>query len=105
MYMVHHMYLFSTNFNNLNLIIVLVSILIIYLQSLDYDTCENHLLLDEERKRGYPFVVWKDIARWFIILLIGIVTALIAFFIDICIEEFSEIKYRELKKCILLKYI
>ncbi|PZC82996.1 hypothetical protein B5X24_HaOG208863 [Helicoverpa armigera] len=72
-------------------------------ESLDYDTCENHLLLDEERKRGYAFIVWKDIARWFIILLIGIITALIAFFIDICIEEFSKIKYRELKKCILYK--
>lgn len=80
---------------------VYVIIIHYYLQSLDYDTCENHLLLDEERKRGYPFYVWKDIARWFIILLIGVVTALIAFFIDICIEEFSKIKYRELKKCIL----
>ncbi|XP_047023936.1 H(+)/Cl(-) exchange transporter 7-like [Helicoverpa armigera] len=69
-------------------------------ESLDYDTCENHLLLDEERKRGYAFIVWKDIARWFIILLIGIITALIAFFIDICIEEFSKIKYRELKKSV-----
>lgn len=73
-----------------------------YFQSLDYDTCENHLLLDEERKRGYPFIVWKDIMRWYIILLIGVATALIAFFIDICIEEFSNIKYKELKKCILL---
>ncbi|XP_028161745.1 H(+)/Cl(-) exchange transporter 7 [Ostrinia furnacalis] len=69
-------------------------------ESLDYDTCENHLLLDEERKRGYPFVVWKDMARWFIILLIGIITALIAFIIDICIEEFSDIKYKELKKSV-----
>ncbi|XP_059045366.1 H(+)/Cl(-) exchange transporter 7 [Achroia grisella] len=69
-------------------------------ESLDYDTCENHLLLDEERKRGYPFIVKKDMARWFIILLIGAVTALIAFFIDICIEEFSSIKYKELKKSV-----
>ncbi|KAG7302799.1 hypothetical protein JYU34_012776 [Plutella xylostella] len=69
-------------------------------ESLDYDTCENHLLLDEERKRGYPFVVWKGIARWFIFLLIGVITALIAFIIDICIEEFSNIKYSELKKSV-----
>lgn len=75
---------------------------LIYIFSLDYDTCENHLLLDEERKRGYPFIVWKDIAIWFIVLLIGVITALIAFIIDICIEEFSNIKYKELKKCILL---
>ncbi|XP_026751549.2 H(+)/Cl(-) exchange transporter 7 [Galleria mellonella] len=69
-------------------------------ESLDYDTCENHLLLDEERKRGYPFIVKKDMARWFIILLIGAITALIAFIIDICIEEFSNIKYKELKKSV-----
>ncbi|CAK1547079.1 unnamed protein product [Leptosia nina] len=69
-------------------------------ESLDYDTCENHLLLDEERKRGYAFVVWKDMARWFIVLLIGIITALIAFTIDICIEEFSNIKYAQLKKSV-----
>ncbi|XP_063618569.1 H(+)/Cl(-) exchange transporter 7 [Cydia splendana] len=69
-------------------------------ESLDYDTCENHPLLDEERKRGYAFVIWKDITRWFIFLLIGIITALIAFVIDVSIEEFSEIKYRELKKSV-----
>lgn len=75
------------------------------LQSLDYDTCENHLLLDEERKRGYPFIIWKDIARWIIVLLIGVITALIAFIIDICIEEFTKIKYKQLKKCILYNNI
>ncbi|CAK1595967.1 unnamed protein product [Parnassius mnemosyne] len=69
-------------------------------ESLDYDTCENHLLLDEERKRGYAFIIWKDIARWFVILQIGVVTALIAFIIDICIEEFSGIKYKQLKKSV-----
>ncbi|XP_053607329.1 H(+)/Cl(-) exchange transporter 7 [Plodia interpunctella] len=69
-------------------------------ESLDYDTCENHLLLDEERKRGYPYIVWKDMARWFIILLIGAITALIACVIDICIEVFSDIKYKELKKSV-----
>ncbi|XP_045497724.1 H(+)/Cl(-) exchange transporter 7 [Colias croceus] len=69
-------------------------------ESLDYDTCENHLLLDEERKRGYPYIVKKDIARWFIFLLIGVITALIAFTIDICIEEFSNIKYVQLKKSV-----
>ena len=75
------------------------------LQSLDYDTCENHLLLDEERKRGYTFIIWKDIARWIIVLLIGVITALIAFIIDICIEEFTKIKYKQLKKCILYNNI
>ncbi|XP_020707477.2 H(+)/Cl(-) exchange transporter 7 [Athalia rosae] len=83
-------------------------------ESLDYDTCENHLLLDEERKKGYKFVVKKNVARWFIFLLIGIITALIACFVDISIEELSKLKYGGLKKyvdqcvlenCLWLPYI
>lgn len=73
----------------------------IYLQSLDYDICENHLLLEEERTKGYKFIVKKNFARWFIFLLIGMLTALIACVIDITIEELSHIKYKSLKNCIL----
>lgn len=69
-------------------------------ESLDYDICENHVLLEEERKRGYRYVVRKDIAKWFIFLLIGVITALIAFIIDISIELLSEIKYNQLKKSV-----
>lgn len=68
-------------------------------QSLDYDPCENNLLQDEERSKGYKFVVRKNFARWFIFLLIGICTALIACFVDISIEELSSLKYGWLKKC------
>lgn len=67
-------------------------------ESLDYDTCENHLLLDEERKKGYKFIVQKNISRWLIFLLIGMCTALIACVIDISIEELSTIKYASLSK-------
>lgn len=73
--------------------------LICLFQSLDYDTCENHLLLDEERKKGYPFIVKKSLARWLIFLMIGMITALIACVIDISIEEMSQIKYARLSKC------
>ncbi|KAG5883579.1 hypothetical protein JTB14_016719 [Gonioctena quinquepunctata] len=69
-------------------------------ESLDYDTCENHLLLDEERKKGYKFIVQKSIARWFVFLLIGMITALIACIIDISIEELSTIKYAALSKSV-----
>ncbi|XP_030745389.1 H(+)/Cl(-) exchange transporter 7 [Sitophilus oryzae] len=69
-------------------------------ESLDYDTCENHLLLDEDRKKGYRFIVKKNIARWFIFLLIGMFTALLACIIDILIEELSEIKYAKLSKSV-----
>ncbi|KYQ58999.1 H(+)/Cl(-) exchange transporter 7 [Trachymyrmex zeteki] len=67
-------------------------------ESLDYDPCENYLLQDEERKKGYKFIVRKNFARWFIFLLIGICTALIACFVDILIEELSSLKYGWLKK-------
>uniref|UniRef100_A0A0C9R3S7 Chloride channel protein n=1 Tax=Fopius arisanus TaxID=64838 RepID=A0A0C9R3S7_9HYME len=66
-------------------------------ESLDYDICENHLFQDEERKKGYKYIVRKNFARWFIFLLIGIFTALIACFVDISIEELSDIKYGALK--------
>ncbi|OXU19666.1 hypothetical protein TSAR_006094 [Trichomalopsis sarcophagae] len=69
-------------------------------ESLDYDPCENNLLQDEERKKGYKFVVKKNIARWFIFLVIGILTALIASFIDISIEQLSKLKYGYLTKLV-----
>lgn len=71
------------------------------MQSLDYDPCENHLLQDEERKKGYKYVVRKNFARWFIFLLIGIFTALIACFVDISIDILSDLKYGSLKTRIL----
>ncbi|XP_011503204.1 PREDICTED: H(+)/Cl(-) exchange transporter 7 [Ceratosolen solmsi marchali] len=69
-------------------------------ESLDYDPCENNLLQDEERNKGYKFVVKKNIARWFIFLVIGIFTALIACFVDISIEQLSKLKYGYLKKLV-----
>lgn len=83
-------------------------------ESLDYDPCENYLLRDEERNKGYKFVVRKDFARWFIFLLIGICTALVACFVDISIEQLSSLKYGWLKKyvdhcvvegCLWLPYV
>ncbi|KAL0110500.1 hypothetical protein PUN28_013839 [Cardiocondyla obscurior] len=83
-------------------------------ESLDYDPCENYLLQDEERKKGYKFIVRKNFSRWFIFLLIGICTALVACFVDILIEELSSLKYGSLKKyvdecviegCLWLPYI
>ncbi|KAG7210228.1 hypothetical protein KM043_011778 [Ampulex compressa] len=83
-------------------------------ESLDYDPCENSLLQDEERHKGYKFVVKKNFARWSIFLLIGICTALIACFVDISIETLSTIKYGWLKfymdvcvtqKCLWIPYM
>jgi chloride channel 7 len=68
------------------------------LQSLDYDICENSLVIDEERTKGYRFIAKKDLIRWIIMIGIGIITALIACSIDIAIEEGSAIKFGFLKK-------
>ncbi|KAG8235525.1 hypothetical protein J437_LFUL013487, partial [Ladona fulva] len=69
-------------------------------ESLDYDICENNLLLDEDRSKGYKFVVKKNLARWLVFFMIGIITALIASLIDITIEELSGLKYGDVDKCV-----
>lgn len=63
--------------------------------------CENHLLISEVRSRGSKFIFQKDILRWFIFVLIGILTALIAALIDITAEELCEFKFRSIKESIL----
>ncbi|XP_014248835.1 H(+)/Cl(-) exchange transporter 7-like [Cimex lectularius] len=74
-------------------------------ESLDYDTCENQLLVDEERTRGYTYVVQTDVARWFLFFLIGIFTAGLGVFTDVSIAYLADIKYKVLKyymdKCLL----
>jgi len=50
--------------------------------------------------------LWQDLyrlqaARWFVMLLIGILTALVASFIDITVTELSKVKFRLIHRCIL----
>ncbi|XP_054281681.1 H(+)/Cl(-) exchange transporter 7-like isoform X2 [Macrosteles quadrilineatus] len=66
-------------------------------ESLDYDTCENKLLVDEERTRGYPYVIQTDVARWFLFFLIGLFTAAIGVFVDIAIAQIADYKYSYLR--------
>ncbi|KAG0726682.1 H(+)/Cl(-) exchange transporter 7 [Chionoecetes opilio] len=66
-------------------------------ESLDYDTCVNAAWLDEERTKGYTFVVKKDVARWLVVLMTAVLTALVACAIDITIEVLSKFKYTWLK--------
>ncbi|CAH1401842.1 unnamed protein product [Nezara viridula] len=66
-------------------------------ESLDYEVCENHLFLEEERKTGYSFYIRKNVARWFIFLLIGVCTAILGVIIDITIDVLSHIKYGYIK--------
>ncbi|CAL4117426.1 unnamed protein product, partial [Meganyctiphanes norvegica] len=62
-------------------------------ESLDYDTCMNSVLLDEERTKGYTFVIKKDMMRWLVVFFVGTFTALVACGIDITIESLSKFKY------------
>ncbi|XP_042209017.1 H(+)/Cl(-) exchange transporter 7-like isoform X2 [Homarus americanus] len=67
-------------------------------ESLDYDTCVNSAWLDEERTMGYKYVVKKDVARWLVVLLTAVLTALVACVIDMAIECLSGYKYTWLKQ-------
>ncbi|KAK6643015.1 hypothetical protein RUM43_004518 [Polyplax serrata] len=67
-------------------------------ESLDFDVCENHLLISERRSKGYKFVFKKDISRWFIFLLIGILTGLVAALIDVVVNELTSLKFKKLKE-------
>ncbi|KAK8784444.1 hypothetical protein V5799_009187 [Amblyomma americanum] len=70
-------------------------------ESLDYDTCENSLYVEEQLTTTFTAIRNTNWKRWLVILIIGILTALTACTIDICIEVISEFKFKLLKKCIL----
>lgn len=72
------------------------------MQSLDYEVVENYVYRDEERKKGYPFVVKKNFVRWIIFFWIGVITATIGIIIDLSIEIIADFKFGNVKKCILL---
>ncbi|XP_054264197.1 H(+)/Cl(-) exchange transporter 7-like [Macrosteles quadrilineatus] len=67
-------------------------------ESLDYDECENDLLVNEAQRKGYPWEIRKKISRWFICLIVGLLTALIGVGIDISIQYLAKIKYTKLKE-------
>ncbi|XP_050394865.2 H(+)/Cl(-) exchange transporter 7 [Patella vulgata] len=67
-------------------------------ESLDYDICENSLYLKEEKKKTTQEIIRKEIARWFVSLLIGVLTGLIACFIDYMIDICSGVKYDYVRK-------
>ncbi|XP_077490396.1 chloride channel protein 7 [Amblyomma americanum] len=83
-------------------------------ESLDYDTCENSLYVEEQLTTTFTAIRNTNWKRWLVILIIGILTALTACTIDICIEVISEFKFKLLKKwineciredCIILPYL
>ena len=47
-------------------------------------------------------MVKKDVARWLVVLVVAVLTALVGCSIDIAIESLSKFKYTWLKTCILI---
>lgn len=66
-------------------------------QGLDYEICENDLWKRQVHEDRYSLVK-QDFMRWILFIGIGIVTALVACFVDILIEVFSDLKYEYLQK-------
>ncbi|XP_023416539.1 H(+)/Cl(-) exchange transporter 7 isoform X2 [Cavia porcellus] len=66
-------------------------------ESLDYDNSENQLFLEEERRINHMAFRTVEIKRWVICALIGILTGLVACFIDIVVENLAGLKYRLIK--------
>ncbi|MGH0172579.1 UNVERIFIED_CONTAM: hypothetical protein FKN15_070546 [Acipenser sinensis] len=75
-------------------------------QSLDYDNSENQLFLEEERRMSsLGFCLEQEfrmleISRWVVCALIGILTGLVACFIDIAVEQLAGVKYNVVKHSI-----
>ncbi|XP_050541716.1 H(+)/Cl(-) exchange transporter 7 [Daktulosphaira vitifoliae] len=69
-------------------------------ESLDYEVVENYVYRDEERKKGYKFVVKKNFARWVTFFWIGLITATIGIIIDLSIEVIAGFKFSHVKKSI-----
>ncbi|XP_041086744.1 H(+)/Cl(-) exchange transporter 7-like [Polyodon spathula] len=66
-------------------------------ESLDYDNSENHLFLEEERRMSSLEFRMLEISRWVVCALIGILTGLVACFIDIAVEKLAGVKYNVVK--------
>ncbi|XP_019395598.1 PREDICTED: H(+)/Cl(-) exchange transporter 7 [Crocodylus porosus] len=66
-------------------------------ESLDYDNSENQLFLEEERRINHAAFQTVEIKRWVICAMIGILTGLVACFIDIVVEKLAGLKYKVVK--------
>ncbi|XP_014395472.1 PREDICTED: H(+)/Cl(-) exchange transporter 7 [Myotis brandtii] len=66
-------------------------------ESLDYDNSENQLFLEEERRINHMAFRTVEIKRWVICAMIGILTGLVACFIDIMVENLAGLKYKVVK--------
>ncbi|KAL4241084.1 H(+)/Cl(-) exchange transporter 7 [Mactra antiquata] len=66
-------------------------------ESLDYDECENDVNIKDEARHGPKWIIKREIARWFVMAMIGIITGLIASVIDVAVEYTSDLKFTYVK--------
>ncbi|OXB81821.1 UNVERIFIED_CONTAM: hypothetical protein H355_015018 [Colinus virginianus] len=66
-------------------------------ESLDYDNSENQLFLEEERRINHAAFRTVEIKHWVMCAMTGILTGLVACFIDIVVENLAGLKYRVVK--------
>ncbi|XP_018414110.1 PREDICTED: H(+)/Cl(-) exchange transporter 7 [Nanorana parkeri] len=66
-------------------------------ESLDYDNSDNQLFIEEEMRINHAAFRSVEVTRWVICGLIGILTGLIACFIDIMVELLAGFKYQVIK--------
>lgn len=62
-------------------------------ESLDYEVPENQLYIEEYKASTPGQLIRIDISRWVVMLLTGMMTALVAVFIDVCISKLAELKF------------
>lgn len=62
-------------------------------ESLDYDFWENELLLQEEHVKGFSHVIWLNVIRWILYLLVGITVAVVTSFVDISTTKITYLRF------------
>jgi chloride channel 7 len=62
-------------------------------ESLDYECDESEISHMEEKRLGYPHRRRLIVLKWFIMLLIGICTGLIAVFVDFAVKKLTQFKF------------
>jgi len=66
-------------------------------ESLDYEMIHNKIFIEEETNKGPRFVLKRNIFRWLVMLVIGGLTACVAVFIDIVIDQLSRLKLKAIQ--------
>ena len=68
-------------------------------ESLDYDTCSNQLFRDHLNEKHIKWKWNKEILSWLSIFIIGVLTALVAFFIDFVVKNLTHVKLMLVSNC------